>query len=412
MRLVILDETLKECRRTYEEGGSGGNIIGRILDTDEEGHIYVAALRISASGWYGQYQWIGRWEMRDRPASEQPPTGEYLQLFLSPDGDDMSAFYKGHKIEDIHIANYSTDFSARIAGIVDCEALAGKMVFIIGAGSAGSQIGMHLVRAGVGRYTLVDFDTVEAANLCRCEYSVEDIGRYKTLALRDRLLGINPFVQVETHQRNVMQMDDEELLGIIEDSDLVMGAADDPSAEHRVNTLAHSLAPVIYPGLYSRASGGEVIFTVPGGPCYQCVIGSLRSVSDAPSRGEWDYTTAGDLKAEPGLGIDISHTVIIASKVALGLLMSHMEDSDVAGVIDSRRTLALVSNGTQELYGIPFEPMGILWAETEVNENCEICRVRGEDHDALLAQVRARVAAAAVMDLPGDSETGEDEDKR
>ena len=408
MRLVTLYETLKECRRICKEGGSGGDIIGRILNTDVEQHIYIAALCISASGWSGQYQWIGRWEMRDRLASERPPTGEYLQLFLSPDGDNMSAFYKGHKIADIHIANYTTDFAARIAGIVDCEALAGKMVFIIGGGSVGSQIGMHLVRAGVGRYILVDFDIVEAANLCRCEYSVEDIGRYKTLALRDRLLGINPCAQVQTYQRNVMDMDDEELLGLIEGSDLVISAMDDPAAEHRLNALAHTLTPVIYPGLYSLASAGEVIFTMPGGPCYQCVIGSLRSVSDAPSRGEWDYTTAGDLRAEPGLGIDISHTVIIASKVALSLLVSHVEDSDVAGVIDSRRTLALVSNGAQELYGIPFEPLGILWAETEVDENCEICRVRAEDHDALLVQARARVAGAVAMDFPDISNTGED----
>ena len=293
-------------------------------------------------------------------------------------------------------------------GIVDCELLAEKTVFIIGAGSVGSQMAMDLVRAGVGRFVVVDFDTVEAANLCRCEYSVADIGRYKTLALKDRLLGVNPFIQVETYQRNVMDMGNEELLGLIERSDLAMSAIDDPGAEHRLNALAHTLTPAIYPGLYSLASAGEVIFTVPGGPCYQCVIGGLRWASDAPSRGDWDYTTPGDLRAEPGLGIDIKHTVIIACKIALDLLMSHAKDSDAVGVIDFQRTIALVSNGIREMYGIQFEPMGIVWAETEVNQDCEICSVREEDHDALLAQAQARVAAA--MDLPGDLETAEDDD--
>ena len=194
----------------------------------------------------------------------------------------------------------------------------------------------------------------------------------------------------------------------IERSDLAVSAIDNPGAEHRLNALAHTLTPAVYPGLYSMASAGEVIFTVPGGPCYQCVIGGLRWASDAPSRGDWDYATAGDLRAEPGLGIDIKHTATIASKVAMDLLMNHLEDSDGGGVIDNRRTIALVSNGLREMYGIQFEPMGIAWAETEVNESCETCRVREEDHNALLAQAQARVAA--VMDLSNDLETEEDDD--
>lgn len=400
MQLVILDETIKKCKR-WKGIKSSGSIAGRVRETMLEGHIYVVELLpILGSRRAEIPQWIGEWKICELSASTVPVGEGDVELFLSPDNDDLLAFYKGKRVEDIQIVNYRTDFSARIRGIVDSQLLAEKRVFIIGCGSVGSKMAMYLVRAGVGKFTIIDFDTVEVTNLCRCEYFVEDIGRYKTLALQDRLLSVNPWVEVETRQENVMEIEDDELLELIKRSDIVVSAADDPAAEQRLNALAHSLAPVVYPALYSRAAGGEVIFTVPDGPCYQCVVGSLRSVSDAPSRAEWDYTTAGDLKAEPGLGIDIDYVVVIASKIALALLMSDVEGSDVAKIIDKRRTAIFVSNGNQEMYGLPFRAFDTMWAETEINKDCVVCQARKGYDDALLSEVRNQVAKAAKIDFP------------
>jgi molybdopterin/thiamine biosynthesis adenylyltransferase len=418
MRLVVLDETIKRCKSGLRKSGS---ITGRVFDTMLEGHIYVAELLpISITECPEMPQRIGRWEIYEISKSTAPIGGEVVELFLSPDNNDLLVFYKGDRVEDVQMVNYKTNFSARIQGIVDCKLLAEKRVLIIGAGSVGSKIAMYLIRTGIGRLAIVDFDLVEAANLCRCEYFVEDIGRYKTFALRDRLLSVNPWVQVETYQQNMMEMEDDELIRLIERCDIVVSAADDAAAEQRLNAIAHSVVPVVYPALYSRASGGEVIFTVPGSSCYQCIVGSLRGISDAPSRGEWDYTTAGDLKAEPGLGIDIDYVVCIASKIALALLMSKVEDSDIARLIDSRRTVIFVSNQRQEMYGVPFEPFGTVWAETGINKDCIVCseapfsesenrtsptpkaygQAKKEDDDVLLYKVRDRVAKADAVDFP------------
>ena len=402
MLLTILDETLEDFRRAYNDGILGGDVVGRVLDTEYEGHIYVAGLMAGDSGQYGRYSRIGRWEIHDLSGDIIPSGDEDVEIFISPNSDNLAAFYQGHRIEDVHVAKYRTDFTARIAGIVDCELLAGKTVFIIGAGSVGSQMGMHLVRAGVARFTIVDFDTVEAANLCRCEYSVDDIGRYKTFAMRNRLLGVNPYVQVETLQVNMMEIDDDELLAYIERADLVVSAADDNASEHKLNALAHSITPVVYPALYSRASAGEVIFTVPGGPCYQCITGGLRSVSDAPSKGDWDYTTAGALKAEPGLGVDISHVVVIASKVALSLLLTDARGADTPGIIDRNRNLIFVSNVGQEMYGVAFEPFGAVWAETQVNYRCHVCHAKATaSNSESLSRIREIVSRAKPVELSG-----------
>lgn len=386
MKMVILDETVKECKKNEAKNG---DVLGHIIDAPYEKHIYIAALPVSASGMDSIYQRIGRWEIC-QPKAAAAENG--LELYLNPVSDELAAFYKGQRLEDIQIANYRTDFSARIQGIVDWELLTGKSVLIIGAGSVGSKMAMHLVRAGVGKFIIIDFDRVETANLCRCEYSVRDVGRYKSLALRDRLMDVNPFAEVETYQMNVKDMGESELVDLISRSHLVVSAADDPAVEQWLNSLAHSLLPVVYPGLYSRASAGEVIFTLPGGPCYQCIVGSLRSASNIPSRGQWDYTTAGALKAEPGLGIDIDYVVAIASKIALALLMLDVQGSEVAKIIDRGRTAVFASNVAQVMYGIAFEPFGVVWAQTKLNEDCVACRAK-EFNSELLSRVQSQIAA-------------------
>ena len=70
---------------------------------------------------------------------------------------------------------------------------------IAGLGGLGSNIAAALVRNGVGRLTLADFDTVELSNINRQLYSISHIGRKKAEALPDILSGINPFCQITAH---------------------------------------------------------------------------------------------------------------------------------------------------------------------------------------------------------------------
>jgi len=72
-----------------------------------------------------------------------------------------------------------------------------RSVGIAGAGGLGSNVAVALVRGGVGRLVLVDFDKVEEFNLTRQYYFREDIGRPKVKALKDILLRIDPSVVVE-----------------------------------------------------------------------------------------------------------------------------------------------------------------------------------------------------------------------
>lgn len=71
---------------------------------------------------------------------------------------------------------------------------------IAGAGGLGSNIAVALVRSGFRHLEITDFDCVEAKNLNRQFYFLEDIGRPKVEALAERLRSINPAVEIVTHQ--------------------------------------------------------------------------------------------------------------------------------------------------------------------------------------------------------------------
>lgn len=65
-------------------------------------------------------------------------------------------------------------------------------IHIIGCGSVGSTVAENLVRCGITKITLWDFDTVEAHNIANQMFRDADIGKPKVEALADILREINP----------------------------------------------------------------------------------------------------------------------------------------------------------------------------------------------------------------------------
>jgi len=72
-------------------------------------------------------------------------------------------------------------------------------VGIAGAGGLGSNCASALVRVGIGRIVICDFDLVETSNLNRQFYFYDQIGQPKVEALKANLLKINPFLKLEIH---------------------------------------------------------------------------------------------------------------------------------------------------------------------------------------------------------------------
>lgn len=73
------------------------------------------------------------------------------------------------------------------------EKLKSKSVILIGVGGVGGYVATMLVRAGIGKIKLVDFDKVSQSNINRqVVANVNTIGRSKVEVLKEMLLEINP----------------------------------------------------------------------------------------------------------------------------------------------------------------------------------------------------------------------------
>jgi tRNA A37 threonylcarbamoyladenosine dehydratase len=80
------------------------------------------------------------------------------------------------------------------------EKLKSATVAVFGVGGVGGYAVEALARAGVGRLVLVDSDVVSLSNINRQIIATHrTVGMYKTEAMRDRLLEINPDIEIELH---------------------------------------------------------------------------------------------------------------------------------------------------------------------------------------------------------------------
>ena len=97
-------------------------------------------------------------------------------------------------------------------------------VGIAGAGGLGSNCAASLVRAGVRRLVIADFDTVTRSNLDRQYYFLSQVGRFKVDALKENLLAIDPEVEVTAYRSRI----DPEIAGrIFSGCDVIVEAFDD-----------------------------------------------------------------------------------------------------------------------------------------------------------------------------------------
>lgn len=77
--------------------------------------------------------------------------------------------------------------------------LARAHVAIFGIGGVGGHCAEALARSGIGKFTLVDRDTVSLSNLNRQIVALHStVGRLKTEVMRERILDINPEAEVRS----------------------------------------------------------------------------------------------------------------------------------------------------------------------------------------------------------------------
>ena len=116
-------------------------------------------------------------------------------------------------------------------------------VGIAGVGGIGSNVAVHLVRAGCTSLKLVDFDRVELSNLNRQFYFADQVGGYKVEMLRDNLTRIVPEVVLETAN---LRLSSANMLDTFRDCQfLVEGFDDQHFKKQLIETFADSGVPIV-----------------------------------------------------------------------------------------------------------------------------------------------------------------------
>ena len=97
------------------------------------------------------------------------------------------------------------DWSERTAlllGEEKLQMLRDARVLVVGLGGVGAYAAEMIARAGVGRMTIADADTVSPSNINRQLIALHStVGRSKTELMAERLLDINPDLELRAVDR-------------------------------------------------------------------------------------------------------------------------------------------------------------------------------------------------------------------
>lgn len=146
---------------------------------------------------------------------------------------------------------------------------------VIGCGALGCVVADWLCRAGVGRLTIIDRDTVELGNLHRQTLFDEQDAREgtpKAIAAQQRLHRVNSGVRIDAGVHDVNAQTVERLLPHEGGRTVVLDATDNFQTRYLLNDVCVKLGlPLVYAGVVG--TNGMVLPILPGeSPCLRCVF--------------------------------------------------------------------------------------------------------------------------------------------
>jgi adenylyltransferase/sulfurtransferase len=149
------------------------------------------------------------------------------------------------------------------------QRLMNAKVLCVGAGGLGSPALMYLAAAGVGTIGIVEFDTVDESNLQRqIIHGQSDIGKSKAQSAKAKILEINPYVKVVTHE---VRLDNSNVKEIFSQYDIIVDGTDNFATRYLVNDACVLLKkPYVWGSIY-RFDGQASVFWAEYGPCYRCL---------------------------------------------------------------------------------------------------------------------------------------------
>ena len=240
------------------------------------------------------------------------------------------------------VQRYSRHLIMPEVGVAGQKKLKAASILLIGAGGLGSPLAMYLAAAGIGRIGLVDYDIVDYTNLQRqIIHGTSDVGRPKLESARERILDINPHVQVDAYE---VPLTSANALEILAPYDIIIDGTDNFPTRYLTNDACVILGkPNVYGSIF-RFEGQASVFFAEEGPCYRCLFPEPPPPGLVPSCAE-----GGVLGVLPG----------------------------TIGAIQATETIKLIIGQGESLIGrlLLYDALGMTFDEVRLrkNPNCPVC---------------------------------------
>jgi molybdopterin/thiamine biosynthesis adenylyltransferase/DNA-binding transcriptional regulator YhcF (GntR family) len=270
------------------------------------------------------------------------------------------------------------------------KVLAAKMM-IVGAGALGNEVLKNLALMGVGHLFIVDFDTIEAANLSRSVlFRPEDSGKKKAEVAARRVKELTPDVQVQFFHGDT---NTDLGLGVFRRMDVVIGCLDNREARLSVNRFCYWLNKPWVDGAIQELFGLARVFMPGQGACFECTLTE---------------------QARREMSLRYSCPLLARQNILLGKVPTTPTISGIIGGMQSQEALKLLHDMPVEagkvthFNGLTNEVHTTAYVE---KEDCESHWIYGDitelpDHratDTTLAQMleiaRAELGEEAVLEL-------------
>ncbi len=327
-QLGVSRATLREALKTLEESGlieSRPNV-GWFARTINEANVTKARELAGESR-----------SESPRRATDEPPTGP-IRVPVAPE-------------KPLHIPNLQTDRLGTFEFISwwEREKVQNAHVLVVGAGALGNDVIKNLALMGVGYIYVIDFDTIEAANLSRSLlFRDSDNHRSKAEVSAARAKAMNPQIHVQYLNGDVMAQVG---LGVIRRMDVVIGCLDNREARLAVNRFCYWMNKPWVDGAIQELLGLVRVFVPGQGACYECTLTEL---------------------ALRDLSLRYSCPLLARQNILLGKVPTTPTIAAIIGGMQSQEAMKLIN-------GMPVEPGKVIHYNGMVNEMHTTAYVARED---------------------------------
>ena len=181
------------------------------------------------------------------------------------------------KLNKQSLKRYSRQIILKNVGVKGQERIINSKILIVGMGGLGTPVADLLVRAGVGKIGIMDYDKIDLSNLHRqILYEKSDVGKLKVVVAKKKLSLINKDTKIIVFKSRA---NDNSLRKIVEKFDIIIDGSDNFKTKLLLNKFSILFKKKFISGAISRYDGHLFNFDFKSkkGPCLKCFYQSVPS---------------------------------------------------------------------------------------------------------------------------------------